>query len=444
MAVILDYVLGKLRLSADGAQGAQGAQGEQGAQGSQGTAGGAMAWRGAWLTATSYSVDDAVENNGSSYICTQAHTSDASSEPGIGGSWATYWDLIAVKGEQGNQGTQGSQGTQGVQGHQGNQGYQGVQGATGAQGTQGVQGATGATGAQGNQGVQGAQGNQGVQGSQGTQGVQGAQGNQGTQGNQGVKGEPGIFGLPYLFEATAGSSPAAGYIRLNNTTLSSVTHVYVRKTDRLAANNDAYLDLTNIGDIIQIKAEVDTDYVVYTITAITENANDYDFTVTYITNNGGFADEEQIQFGVSFKGATGSQGAQGTQGTQGNQGTQGAQGAQGASGGGGGITWNEVTGTTQTAAVDNGYITNNASQVVVTLPTTAAVGKTVRIAGKGAGGWRVAQNASEIIHFGNVNSTTGTGGYIESTHRYDAVELLCIVADTEWVVLSSVGNITIV
>lgn len=110
---------------------------------------------------------------------------------------------------------------------------------------------------------------------------------------------------------------------------------------------------------------------------------------------------------------------------------------------GGGITWNEITGTSQTASVDNGYIANNAGLVTVTIPTTAAVGSVVRVAGVGAGGWKIAQNASEIIHFGNLASTTGTGGYIASTNRYDAVELVCVVADTEWAVISSVGNITV-
>lgn len=115
-----------------------------------------------------------------------------------------------------------------------------------------------------------------------------------------------------------------------------------------------------------------------------------------------------------------------------------------AGGGGGGITWNEVTGTSQTATVDNGFITNNASLVTITLPTTAVLGSVVRIAGSGAGGWKVAQNASEIIHFGSSDTTTGTGGSLASTNRYDAVELLNIVADTEWVVISSVGNVTII
>jgi hypothetical protein len=80
----------------------------------------------------------------------------------------------------------------------------------------------------------------------------------------------------------------------------------------------------------------------------------------------------------------------------------------------------------------------------VTIPTTAAIGDCVEIVGKGAGLWKLAQNASEIIHFGNVNSTTGTGGSITATNRYDSIKIVCIVADTEWVVASSVGNMTIV
>jgi len=115
------------------------------------------------------------------------------------------------------------------------------------------------------------------------------------------------------------------------------------------------------------------------------------------------------------------------------------------SGGGGGLTWNEVTGTSQSASVDNGYITNNASLVTVTLPDTAALGSVVRICGKGAGGWKLAQNASEsIIWDEDSSTTTGTGGSLQSTDDYDAVEVLCTVANTTWTVISSKGNITVV
>jgi hypothetical protein len=43
------------------------------------------------------------------------------------------------------------------------------------------------------------------------------------------------------------------------------------------------------------------------------------------------------------------------------------------------LAWSEVTGTSQNAAVNNAYITNNAALVTVTLPTTAAIGDRLRI-----------------------------------------------------------------
>lgn len=115
-----------------------------------------------------------------------------------------------------------------------------------------------------------------------------------------------------------------------------------------------------------------------------------------------------------------------------------------ASGSGGGMTWSVVTGTSQAAAVNNGYASNNASLVTITLPSTAAVGDTVAITGFGAGGWKLAQNASQVIYFGNVNTTTGTGGYLASSHRMDSISLVCVVANTSWKVINSTGSITYV
>lgn len=113
-------------------------------------------------------------------------------------------------------------------------------------------------------------------------------------------------------------------------------------------------------------------------------------------------------------------------------------------GGAGGITWTEVTGTSGNAAADNGYICNNANLVTITLPSTIAVGKTIRIAGNGAGGWKLAQNASQVIYFGDQNTTTGTGGYLASVNRYDSIEIICITADTTFNVIGSMGDITVV
>lgn len=104
----------------------------------------------------------------------------------------------------------------------------------------------------------------------------------------------------------------------------------------------------------------------------------------------------------------------------------------------GGLAWTEVTGTSQAAAVNSGYIANNAARVTVTLPATAAVGSIVRLAGKGAGKWRLQANTGQTISLPWVNTTTG--GYLDANERYASVEVLCVTADTTWVLLSSAGN----
>lgn len=113
--------------------------------------------------------------------------------------------------------------------------------------------------------------------------------------------------------------------------------------------------------------------------------------------------------------------------------------------GGSSFTWTVVTGTSQSAAINNGYIANNAGLVTVTLPSTAAVGSIVRVSGmNNTTGWKIAQNSGQTMHFGNVNTTTGTGGSLASSATYDSVELVCNIANTDWIVISSVGNITYV
>lgn len=107
--------------------------------------------------------------------------------------------------------------------------------------------------------------------------------------------------------------------------------------------------------------------------------------------------------------------------------------------------WTVVTGTTQSLAINNGYIANNAGLVTMTLPSTAAVGSTIRVTGmNNATGWKVAQNASQQIFISTVNTTSGTGGSLASSATRDSITLLCIVADTTWNAIEVVGNITYV
>lgn len=111
---------------------------------------------------------------------------------------------------------------------------------------------------------------------------------------------------------------------------------------------------------------------------------------------------------------------------------------------GGGLAWVVVSGTTQAVAVNTGYTSNNAGAVTFTLPASAAVGDTTVISGLGAGGWILAQNASQLIHIGSSVTTTGTGGSLASTNAFDSVTITCVVANTTWITRSSMGNLTVV
>lgn len=114
------------------------------------------------------------------------------------------------------------------------------------------------------------------------------------------------------------------------------------------------------------------------------------------------------------------------------------------SGTGSGLSWTDVTGTSQAIAVNNGYTANNVGLVTLTLPATAVYGSVMAVIGKGAGGWKIAQNSGQTIHFGASNTTSGTGGSLASTKQYDTVFVLCTVANTDFTVYSSVGNLTVV
>ena len=109
----------------------------------------------------------------------------------------------------------------------------------------------------------------------------------------------------------------------------------------------------------------------------------------------------------------------------------------------GGFVYNQVAGTTQTLAVNNGYQANSAALTTLTLPTVAAFGTIIDIVGYGTGLFVIAQNAGQVIHSGNVDTTVGIGGSIASTYRYCSIQLLCSVANTEFTVLRQNGEFLI-
>ena len=107
----------------------------------------------------------------------------------------------------------------------------------------------------------------------------------------------------------------------------------------------------------------------------------------------------------------------------------------------GALSWNDVSGTTQAAAVNQGYIISNAGQTTVTLPATAAEGTVFAVQGKGAGGWILAATTGQVIHFGS--SATSTAGSLTSTNQWDSVAIVCVTANTTFAVTTNQGNLTV-
>jgi hypothetical protein len=103
-----------------------------------------------------------------------------------------------------------------------------------------------------------------------------------------------------------------------------------------------------------------------------------------------------------------------------------------------------VTGATAQLATDTSYHVNNASLVTLTMPTTASVGAVIEIIGVGAGGWRLTQNVSQQIFFGNSATTIGASGRIDSTHRRDCIRLVCVAENTDWEVFPAQGNLDVI
>ena len=215
--------------------------GPTGPQGATGAAGVSLMWMGSWTQSMYYVSYDAVNYNGSSYICL---TNNPQHAPGISPS---EWDILAQGGQNGS-GTgsivyfietgeywgdatfsqavnwnlhpdgsanfgnfiinpdssaqsNGEYVVLSVNGITANSngninitGGFGATGSTGATGSQGIQGPTGSTGATGSQGIQG---EIGATGSQGIQGPTGSTGPTGSQGIQGIQGPTGSTGVLY-------------------------------------------------------------------------------------------------------------------------------------------------------------------------------------------------------------------------------------------------------
>ena len=123
-----------------------------------------------------------------------------------------------------------------------------------------------------------------------------------------------------------------------------------------------------------------------------------------------------------------------------------ASGVLGTEGTPGTVSWSVVT-SSQSAVAGHGYICNSAGTLILTLPASGTIGDIIAVTGiNNATGWKIAQNANQVIHFGRIDTTVGVTGYLQSSLTRDFVQILCAVAgsSTEWQVIDSIGNITII
>lgn len=106
------------------------------------------------------------------------------------------------------------------------------------------------------------------------------------------------------------------------------------------------------------------------------------------------------------------------------------------------LTPNAVT-ASQSLVANNSYYITSGGALVLTLPTTAAAGTVIQLIGNGSTSWSIAQNASQSMWGGNVQSTVGVGGSIASTNAHDGITLICVVANLTWQSINYQGFLTI-
>lgn len=105
------------------------------------------------------------------------------------------------------------------------------------------------------------------------------------------------------------------------------------------------------------------------------------------------------------------------------------------------LTWS-TSSSTITLAVNTGTIATGTGQTF-TLPATAAVGDLIAVTNAPGKNYSLSQNSAQTIHFGGRSTTTGVTGGLSSLEDCQSVYMVCSTANTDWIVLSSIGNIRI-
>jgi hypothetical protein len=93
---------------------------------------------------------------------------------------------------------------------------------------------------------------------------------------------------------------------------------------------------------------------------------------------------------------------------------------------------------TQAAAVNTNYVVNFATVCTVTLPATAAEGSFVWVSEIGSGTFVLKANTGQTILFQG-GSTSSAGSLTTTTGTGQSIQVLCVVANSQWLVVNEQG-----
>lgn len=94
-----------------------------------------------------------------------------------------------------------------------------------------------------------------------------------------------------------------------------------------------------------------------------------------------------------------------------------------------------IIGTSQSAVVNESYVTSSSSLTSVNLPAIALFGSIVAVIGSGSGGYKILPAAGQNIQYNSHNATT----QVQSSNANDVIYLMCTIEDTTWTTIQYVS-----
>lgn len=109
------------------------------------------------------------------------------------------------------------------------------------------------------------------------------------------------------------------------------------------------------------------------------------------------------------------------------------------------LTVTPVAGASQAMTSNHSYIANDSALTTFTLPITSSVGDILQVVGSAlnTGGWKITYTTGQIIWGPAGSSTVTTGNAASAAAAAQSVTMVCVVANTTWVITANSGTITL-